>query len=321
VYFVWFVLTTVLVTGASGFVGSALLQQLNLQNFQVRAAVRTPQKRDDVLSIAVGEINSETNWDAALEDIDVVVHLAARVHVMRDTAKNPLDEFRKVNVEGTRHLAESAFNAGVKRFVYVSSIKANGEEFNQAYTEACKPTPQDDYGVSKWEAEQVLHEISAKTGLEVVIVRPPLVYGAGVKGNFSQMIKVLAKGLPLPFASVRNLRSFIYVENLVDVLILCAQHPAAVGQTYLVSDGEDISTPDLLRQLSSAMGKHAKLLPCSPVFMRLAGQLFGKSDQVNRLLGSLQVDNSKIRRELGWQPPYSLGEGLRLSIKSNDKKI
>ena len=314
-------MTTVLVTGANGFVGSALMHQLILQKYQVRAAERTLQNRNDILSIAVGEINSETNWDAALEGVDVVVHLASRVHVMRDVAKNPLDEYRKVNVEGTRNLAESTAKAGVKRFVYVSSVKANGEEFNQAYTELDKPNPQDDYGISKWQAEQTLHEISAKTGLGVVIIRPPLVYGAGVKGNFAQMIKVLVKGLPLPFASVQNLRSFIYVENLVDALILCAQHPAAVGQTYFVSDGEDVSTPDLLRKLSSALGKPAKLLPCSPVCMQLAGRIIGKSDQVNRLLGSLQVDTSKIRRELGWQPPFSLDEGLRLSIKRDDKKI
>lgn len=302
-------------TGANGFVGHVLVKQLVLQNYHVRAAVRRHQKHEAISYTAVSEVDAETSWAVALENVDVVIHLAARVHVMRDTAKNPLDAFIKVNVEGTRHLAESAARSGVTRFVYVSSVKANGDELDTVYSELDKPNPQDDYGVSKWEAEQAIHEISAKTGMEIVIIRPPLVYGAGVKGNFSQMMKVLAKGFPLPFASVKNLRSFIYVDNLVDVLIACVKHPAAAGQTYLVSDGEDVSTPDLLRKLSCAMGKPAKLFPFSPVLMRFAGRLLGKSDQINRLLGNLQVDSSKIRRELNWHPPYTMDEGLKATAK------
>ncbi len=302
-------------TGANGFVGAALVEQLVLQNYQVRAAVRRHLKHEAISYTLVGEVDAETNWAVALENVDVVIHLAARVHVMRDTAKNPLDEFRKVNVEGTRHLAESAAKSGVTRFVYVSSVKANGDEFDTVYSELDKPNPQDDYGVSKWEAEQALHEISAITGMEIVIIRPPLVYGAGVKGNFSQMMTVLAKGLPLPFASVKNLRSLIYVDNLVDAIIACVKNPAAAGQTYLVSDGEDVSTPDLLRKLSFSMGKPAKLLPFSMVLMRFAGRLLGKSYQINRLLGNLQVDSSKIRRELNWHPPYAMDEALKATAK------
>jgi len=311
----------ILVTGASGFVGHHLIKELKLQNFYVVCLGRNrPLSLHDEF-YSVSNSNDVNSWQKALKGCDVVVHLAARTHVMTERSANPLDEFRKVNVESTRCLAELATRAGVKRFVYVSSVKVNGEQTNRPFTELDDPKPQDAYGVSKYETELALHKVSAETNMEMVIVRPPLVYGAGVKGNFAQMIKVLAKGFPLPFASVKNLRSLIYVENLVDALILCAQHPAAVGQTYLVSDGEDVSTPDLLRKLSTALGKRAKLLPCSPVCLRLAGRLIGKSEQINRLLGSLQVDTSKISRELGWEPPFSLDEGLQFSIKNDDKKI
>jgi nucleoside-diphosphate-sugar epimerase len=257
---------------------------------------------------------------------------------MHEAAENPLEEFRKVNVAGTEHLARSAAACGVKRLVFVSSIKVNGEGTfpvsskskkippspplqkwginKTAFSEVDEACPQDPYGVSKWEAEQALHRVAAETGLEVVIVRPPLVYGAGVKGNFAQMLKVLSKGIPLPLASVGNLRSLVYIGNFVDALLICATHSAAAGQTYLVSDGEDVSTPDLLRQLGAAMGHPARLLPLPPALLRLAGRLIGKSDQIDRLLGSLQVDSSKIRHELGWKPPYTLQEGLRLTASS-----
>jgi nucleoside-diphosphate-sugar epimerase len=307
----------ILVTGASGFVGRLLCAELFKQGFAIRTAVRSGNIQIDDFELAVtGSIDSNTDWSAALRDVNVVIHLAARVHVMTEHAIDPLVEFRKVNVEGTRHLAESAAKAGITRFVYVSSVKVNGEQTISPFTELDEPNPQDAYGVSKWEAEQVLHKISAETGMGLVIVRPPLVYGAGVKGNFAQMIKVLAKGIPLPLASVKNLRSLIYVENLVDALILCATHPNAAGQTYLVSDGEDISTPDLLRKLSNAMNKPAKLLPCSLVFMRLVGRLFGKSDQIDKLVDFLQVNSRKICRELGWKPPFTLDEGLKATVSS-----
>jgi nucleoside-diphosphate-sugar epimerase len=265
--------------------------------------------------VVVGPIDGKTDWSEALAGVEVVIHLAARVHVMRDDATDPLDEFRKVNVAGTERLARSAAASGVKRLVYVSSIKVNGESTGEGevFTEADVPSPQDPYGVSKWEAEQVLSHVSQETGLEVVIVRPPLVYGAGVKGNFVQMLGVLAKGVPLPLASVHNLRSLVYVGNLVDALIVCAKHAGAAGQTYLVSDGEDVSTTDLLRQLGTAMGCPARLFSCPHALLKLAGRLTGKAEQVERLLGSLRVDSGKIRRELNWSPPYTLGQGLRLT--------
>ena len=307
----------VVVTGASGFVGKSLTAQFLRRKHFVRAVARSKGAAiEGTEVVAVGDIDGETKWSEALNNVDTVIHLAARVHVMTEHSASSLAEFRKVNVEGTRHLAESAARANVKRLVYVSSVKVNGEQTTSPYNELDLPNPQDAYGVSKWEAEQALYKISAETGLEVVVVRSPLVYGAGVKGNFSHMIRVLKKGIPLPFASVKNLRSLIYVENLVDALILSATHPKAAGQTYLVSDGQDISTPDLLRKLSSLLGKPAKLLPCSPIFMRLAGRLFGKSGQVDKLVGSLQIDSSKIRRELGWKPPFTLDEGLHATVSN-----
>ncbi|MDD4929271.1 MAG: SDR family oxidoreductase [Gallionella sp.] len=302
-----------LVTGANGFVGRALCVELHERGFAVRAAVRSANAGlDDCEREIVGAIDGKTDWSAALSCVDTVIHLAARVHVMHDDSADPLAEFCKVNVAGTERLARSAAAVGVKRFVYVSSIKVNGEATDgvRRFSETDIPDPQDPYGVSKWEAEQALHRVAKETGLEVVMVRPPLVYGAGVKGNFAQMLKVLAKGIPLPLASVENLRSLIYVGNLADALILCATHPAAAGQTYLVSDGEDVSTPDLLRQLGGAMGHPARLLPFPQALLKLAGRMTGRADQVERLSGSLQVDSSKIRRELNWTPPYTLAQGL-----------
>jgi len=303
-----------LVTGANGFVGRRMCVESCQRGWQVKAALRKPASpQNEFESVNIGQIDGQTNWSEALREMDVVIHLAARVHVMRENSDNPLEEFRRVNVAGTENLARSAALAGVKRLVYVSSVKVNGEATrdNQKFIEADIAAPQDPYGISKWEAEQALHRVAAETGLEIVIVRPPLVYGPGVKGNFAQMLKILARGMPLPLSSVRNLRSLIYVENLVDALFACATHSAAAGQTYLVSDGEDVSTPDLLRQLGNAMERPARLFPCPPALLKLAGRLIGRTGQVERLLGSLRVDSGKIRRELDWKPPYSLQQGLQ----------
>lgn len=304
----------VLVTGATGFVGMAVCGELVKRGIPLRAALRSNQiQSHKAAAVEVGEINEQTHWGEALCDVDVVIHLAARVHVMHDESADPLAEFRRVNVAGTEHLARAAAAAGVRRLVYVSSIKVNGEETTggHRYTENDPPSPQDPYGISKWEAEQALRHVARETGLEVVIVRPPLVYGAGVKGNFAQMLSVLDKGLPLPLASVRNQRSLIYIGNFVDALLQCAVHPAAAGNTYLVSDGEDVSTPDLMHQLGAAMGRPARLLPFPAWGLRLGARLLGKSQQMARLLGSLQVDSSRIRRDLGWRPSISLQQGLQ----------
>ena len=304
----------ILVTGANGFVGRALCVEALVRGMQVRGGVRHQcDLPAGVERFIVGEIDENTNWQRALNGCDVLVHLAARVHVMRESAKNPLDEFRRVNVQGTEHLARSAVASGVKRFVYVSSIKVNGEETlgGKSYAERDMPTPHDAYGTSKWEAEQALHRVAEETGLEVVIVRPPLVYGAGVKGNFAQLLSVLARGIPLPLASIKNHRDLIYVGNLVDALVACATHSNAAGQTYLVSDGERVSTPNLIRNLAKALDKSNLVFPFPISVMRFCAGLFDKFSAVDRLTQSLQVDSSKISKELGWQPPYTMQQGLR----------
>jgi UDP-N-acetyl-alpha-D-quinovosamine dehydrogenase len=305
---------TALVTGATGFVGRALCRRLLEDGASVVAGIRQQAKLDEgVTPVVVGEINEATDWSQALSGVDVVFHLAARAHVLRETAADPLAEFRKTNVAGTERLARSAAAAGVRRLVYVSSIGVHGlyTEPGKKFSEADIPQPHNAYALSKWEAEQALTRVAGETGLEVVIVRPPLVYGPGAPGNFAQMLAVVSKGIPLPFASVRNQRSLVYVDNLADALIACTVHPAAAGQTYLVSDGEDVSTPELLRQLADVLGVPARLPPCPPVLLRLAGRLAGKREQMERLLGSLQVDSGKIRRELNWLPPYTLQQGLQ----------
>ncbi len=308
-----------MISGAGGFVGKALCAELLRRGQFVSAAVRSGNSLiENTEVIIVGAIDSETNWADALRDVDVVIHLAARVHVMRESATDPLAEFLQINLHGTSNLARQAACFGVKRLVFASSIKVNGEQTSatQAFTELDEPNPHDYYSISKWQAEQALWRIAQDTGLEIVVVRPPLVYGPGVKGNFAQMLAVVAKRIPLPLASVYNRRSLIYVENLVDVLIACATHPVAAGQTYLVSDGEDVSTPDLLRQLGDAMRYPAHLLPFPTSWLRIWGKLSGKSDQVERLLGSLQVDSGKIRRDLDWVPPYTLQQGLQTTAES-----
>lgn len=307
----------VLITGASGFVGRALCEEMGRRGAKLKIAIRTPQLFDTKLEhVVVGAIDDATDWEYAVKGVRLIIHLAARVHVMRDVCNNPLDQFRKINVEGSAHLARCAARSGVKRFVYVSSIKVNGDgAYEGSYSEQSRPDPQDPYGISKWEAEQALHSVAAETGLEVVIVRPPLVYGEGVKGNFIQMLNVLSRGLPLPLSSVNNRRSLVYVGNLVDALITCATHPAAAGQTYLVSDGEDISTSDLLRRLGAEMGRPARLFPCPTRWLIWAGMMMGRADQVQRLLGSLEVDSGRIRRELNWIPPFSMQQGLQATAE------
>jgi len=305
-----------LVTGSTGFVGSQLVQQLLIDGHRVVAAARKkPFGLDGAEFLQIKDI-AEANWHLSLKSVDVVLHLAARVHVMKERLSDPLAEFRRINVAATEKLARSAGSQGVRRFVYVSSIKVHGEEtaLDAPFSPDDLPSPLDAYGISKLEAERRLVEIANESGMELVIVRPPLVYGAGVGGNFAQMIKVLCKGYPLPFASVHNLRSLIYVGNLVDALILCATHPAAKGQTYLVNDEEDLSTPALLAELGAAMGHSPRLLPFPEWGLKTLGQLTGRSSQLERLTASLRVDGSKIRRELGWMPPFSVQQGLRLTV-------
>lgn len=254
--------------------------------------------------------STEDSTKVALQGIHAVVHLAARVHVMTDRAVDPLGEFRKVNTDWTERLVRTAASQGVRRFVYLSSIKVNGEQTRDPFTEADLPDPQDPYGVSKWEAEQALAAVSSETGLAAVVVRSPLVYGPGVGGNFLQLLNILRRGIPLPLALVDNRRSLIYRGNLVDALMRCVQDVRAAGRTFLVSDGEDLSTPELIRRLAKALGVTAHLWLFPPPALRWLGWVVGKSATIDRLLGSLQVDSSKIRRELDWHPPYSVDQGF-----------
>lgn len=304
----------ILVTGANGFVGTALCTQLLDQGFEVRGAVRSERSviPAGIERIAVGGIDGNTDWSGALRGIDCVIHLAARVHVMKEGSADPLAEFRKVNVAGTRRLAEAATAAGVKRIVYVSSIKVNGEAtFERPFSESDVPNPVDPYGISKWEAEAVLRKISDETGLEVVILRPPLVHGPGVGGNFARMLAWIEKGIPFPLGSVRNRRSMIYVENLADALIHCATHPKAAGETFLVADSESVSTPELIKTLSEKMGRKSGVFSFPVSLLKLLGKFTGKSSEIERLTGSLEADASKIRKMLDWKPPRSLDDGLK----------
>jgi UDP-glucose 4-epimerase len=262
----------------------------------------------------MGSLSSENDWTVALANVDKIVHLAARVHVMNDKSTDPLAEFRRVNVEGTANLARQAAAAGVRRFVYLSSIKVNGEftQEGHPFTADDAPAPADPYGVSKHEAEQALRQIAADTGMEVVIIRPPLVYGPGVKANFESMMRWLARGVPLPLAAVtHNRRSLVALANLVDLIVTCLNHPAGANQTFLVSDGEDLSTAQLLKRIGAALGRQARLFYVPPSMLKLGAQVANKPDIYQRLYGSLQLDITKTRRLLGWTPPVSVDEGLR----------
>ena len=307
-----------LVTGANGFVGQAFCMEAIARGINISGATRRHcELLPNVKSFVVGDINGETDWSMALKECDVIIHLAARVHVMFDGADDPLAEFRKVNIEGTEHLARCAAASGVKRFVYVSSIGVNGflTNENSKFCEERLANPHSPYALSKWEAEKVLKKVASETGLDVVIVRPPLVYGLGAPGNFAQMLHAVSSAIPLPLASIKNKRDLIYIGNLVDVLLLCAKHPMAVGQTYLVSDGESISTPNLLKWLAEAIGRKCRIFPMPITILKVLAKVFGKSAQLERLTGSLQIDSSKIRRELGWIPPYTLKQGLQNTVQ------
>jgi nucleoside-diphosphate-sugar epimerase len=264
--------------------------------------------------VAVGSLSSETDWTEAVKNVDKIVHLAARVHVLDDKSSDPLTEFRRVNVEATANLASKAAAAGVKRFVFLSTIKVNGEltELGKPFTADDTHGPQDFYGLSKHEAEQVLRQIAVDTGMEVVIIRPPLVYGAGVKANFESMMRWLARGVPLPLAAVtKNRRSLVALDNLVDLIVTCLDHPASANQTFLVSDDEDLATAELLKRMGAALGYPVRLFHLPPELLKLGTALMRKPGIYQRLCGSLQLDIAKTRQLLGWNPPVSVDEGLR----------
>jgi UDP-glucose 4-epimerase len=302
----------VLITGAAGFVGRALCGQLAAAGHAVMPTVRCRAGIPN--EVVVGDIGRSTDWRMALEGCNAVVHLAARVHMMRDDAQDSVALYREINTEATLNLALQAADAGVKRFVFISTIKVNGEGRDAAYRETDVPAPLDAYAISKREAEQGLQRIARETGLEVVILRPPLVYGPGVKANFLRLMQIIQRGWPLPLGAIRNRRSLLYLGNFVDAIQVCIEHPDAAGQTFLLDDGEPVSTPDLIRALARAMGRPARL-PAVPVgVLELAGALLGKRAAVARLAGSLYVDNSLIRSRLGWTPPFTMEAGLAATV-------
>ncbi|MHB1183329.1 MAG: UDP-glucose 4-epimerase family protein [Desulfobulbia bacterium] len=312
----------VLVTGATGFVGRALCAELLRHGHAVCATLRhvedsTRLDLEGGETIAVGPVNAATDWRNALAGCEVVVHLAARVHVMRDKATDPLTEFCVVNVEGTLTLARQASEAGVRRFVYLSSVKVNGEQTlpGRPFTEDDMPAPLDPYGISKYKAEEGLHKLAQQTGMEVVIIRPPLVYGPGVKANFLDMMCWLYKGVPLPFGAIHNRRSLVALDNLIDFIVTCINHPVAANQTFLVSDGEDFSTTILLRRVVAALDIPSRLWPVPQQLLEMGFKLVGKGDVAERLCSSLQVDIAKARILLGWVPPVRVDESLEKTAR------
>ncbi|MEO7996063.1 MAG: SDR family oxidoreductase [Gemmatimonadaceae bacterium] len=323
----------VLVSGANGFVGRAVVRELTRSaDFEVIAAVRK-MKADrenssiystfdgevpdepttgELTHVLIGDLSAETDWAHALIGVRTVVHLAARVHVMKEQADNPLAEFRRVNVQGTLQLARQAIDAGVKRFVYVSSVKVNGE--SGCFSESDKPAPTDPYGTTKLEAELALQDLARSSGLEVVIVRPPLVYGSGVKANFRSLMNLVERRVPLPFGAINNKRSFVSVDNLANFLLVCVTNPAAANQTFLVSDGHDLSTTELLQAIARAMNKPSKLISVPASLLEAALKVVGKGAIADRLMGTLCVDISKARTLLQWTPPVTVDEALRRTV-------
>jgi len=314
----------ILVAGASGFIGRELCSELLRHGYIPRGVYRLfPSKvqlQTDIETVIVSSFDEATDWHEALRDIDVVINLIARVHVMQEVAIDPLAEYRRINVEGNLRLARQAALSGVKRFIYLSSIKVNGEftEVGRPFTADDIPAPVDPYGISKYEAEQALHQIARETGMEIVIIRPPLVYGPGVKANFASMMRWLKRGLPLPLAAItHNRRSMVALGNLVDLITVCLSHPAAANQVFLVSDGDDLSTADLLQRTAAALGVKPRLFPMPPFMLKLATKLLGKEAIYQRLCGSLQIDMAKTKKLLSWKPPLSVDAGLRLAAEGD----
>lgn len=317
----------ILVTGANGFVGRMLCKVLQEKGHTVRGAVRSDCKKssgsvtklkcapiEDI--VAVGDIGPSTDWSKALVGVDIVVHLAARVHIMQEISKNPLESFRIVNAHGVERFARMAADYRIKRFVNISSISIHGNSTGERpYLEDDDAQPQSPYAISKWEGELALRQIASESNFEPVVVRPPLVYGPGVGGNFLRLMQLADRGLPLPLGSVENKRSFIGIENLVDLIVSCVVHPAAAGETFLVADGEDLSTPDLIRRVAKLLGRPARIVPFPVSVMRAAAKMLKKEDVLDRLCNCLQVDASKARRILGWQPSVPLDEGLAQTVR------
>ncbi|MET3107582.1 nucleoside-diphosphate-sugar epimerase [Oxalobacteraceae bacterium GrIS 2.11] len=308
----------ILLTGASGFVGRSLATSLIDVCTSVRCAVRTELDLPGAEIVHVPSIDNLTVWNKELKGIDTIIHCAGRAHIMNELFPSPLHEYRKINVGGTINLARQAVAAGVKRFIFLSSVKVNGEQTlkGQPFTENDLPSPQNPYAISKFEAEKALFDLARETDLEVVVIRPTLVYGCGVKANFFTMLRMVKLGMPLPFGSIENKRSFVYLENLNSLIIRCIDHPKAANQLFLASDGNDLSTTELLRHCGEAMGVSVYLIPIPESWCMLSASLLGQSDAIQRLCGSLQVDISKSKKLLGWNPPISVQAGLQKTVQN-----
>jgi nucleoside-diphosphate-sugar epimerase len=312
--------TRVLVTGANGFVGSALAGALFHGGTPVSGTVRRGDQVGNhdlgVELISIGEVGPDTDWSSALRDIEVIVHLVARTHVMRSYGDDDLRLYRRINVGGTRRLAEQAAQKGVRRFVFVSSIKVNGERTSdRPFRSSDPPSPEDAYGISKREAEEVLADVATRHDMETVVVRPPLVYGPGVRGNFRRLVGLVARGWPLPFGSVGNRRSMIGLDNLVDLLVRCVESPRARGQTFLACDSESLSTPQLIRSIAVATGRPARLFPTPVGVLRMLGGIAGRLEEVGRICDSLEVDARATRELLEWEPAVSVHDGVRETVE------
>jgi nucleoside-diphosphate-sugar epimerase len=313
-----------LITGATGFIGQSLVKRLRLdRRHHLSLAVRKKFSDEfaDTEVHEIGSISSLTCWAEALYAVDTVIHCAARAHVVSD--QSALTTYREVNVDGTMSLATQAAQHGVRRFIFISSIKVNGEitRLGQPFRADSQPAPASPYGISKLEAEQGLLRLAAESDMEVVIIRSPLVYGPGVKGNFASLIQLVEKGIPLPLGAIHNKRSLIGIDNLIDIVIHCLYQPAAANQVLLASDGQDLSTSDLLRALGNAMGKPARIIPVPAGMLQFGAALLGKKAMAQRLLGSLQVDISKTYELLGWTPPYTVEQGLRHCFDLSSRSV
>jgi UDP-N-acetyl-alpha-D-quinovosamine dehydrogenase len=304
----------IFITGATGFIGRALCRHLISDGCTVIGAVRSKKSQSRLVSGVIpflcGDLQEKTDWSPALQGVDEVVHLAARVHVLKETEEDAAKVFHRLNVDATRELAGAAARSGVKRFVFLSSVKVNGEFSIRPYREEDPVAPRDLYGISKKSAEETLRSLARETALECTIVRPPLVYGQEVGANFLKLMQLVASGLPLPLASIRNRRSFVYVENLVSAIAACIRHPAAANQTFFVNDGQDLSTPQLLRGIAEGLGKPVRLFPFPVRLLEGIARAAGLSETIRRLTESLAVDSAKIQNSLGWHPPFSVQTGL-----------
>ena len=311
-------MSKLLITGGEGFIGKSLCKKLKVKNYILSITSRKSRSRnlDGITIFNVGEIDDKTKWTKALDKVDFVIHCAARTHMMKKSDRNSLSFYRNVNVHGTINLAKQAAVNGVKRLIFLSSVKVNGERTSKfsSFNNHNIPNPEDAYGISKWEAEQALWKISKETGLEVVIIRAPLVYGKGVKGNLANLMRLINSGIPLPLNSIKNQRSLIGIDNLVDILIRCIGHQDSAGKTFLVSDGVDLSTPDLIRRIAHAMKVSVRLFSFPLVLLKFMGFILRKKNEIDRLLGSLRVDSNYTKKILNWKPPVSVDEGIRRMV-------